>query len=191
MKQINLTSNGFNFNLTVSPVPGKPRVTLPPQVTFAITPSWTDCNDWNDCCVCVSPLPSVFNSLIDRCPVWGSEPSSTDLTWRERPLSLPAAAALAMGLCVAMIAFVRLPSLKVSCLLLSGLLIYDVFWVSVAPLLRGRGRGLMHLYSSQRLPAIEKHFAKASFTLSLTLIVFPRPFWQNKAIFYSFFSWMM
>ncbi|CAL8277801.1 unnamed protein product [Merluccius merluccius] len=37
--------------------------------------------------------------------------------------------ALAMGLCVAMIAFVRLPSLKVSCLLLSGLLIYDVFWV--------------------------------------------------------------
>lgn len=34
-----------------------------------------------------------------------------------------------MGLCVAMIAFVRLPSLKVSCLLLSGLLIYDVFWV--------------------------------------------------------------
>lgn len=41
--------------------------------------------------------------------------------------------ALAMGLCVAMIAFVRLPSLKVSCLLLSGLLIYDVFWVSVPP----------------------------------------------------------
>lgn len=38
-----------------------------------------------------------------------------------------------MGLCVAMIAFVRLPSLKVSCLLLSGLLIYDVFWVSVSP----------------------------------------------------------
>uniref|UniRef100_UPI00358F93E0 signal peptide peptidase-like 3 isoform X2 n=1 Tax=Myxine glutinosa TaxID=7769 RepID=UPI00358F93E0 len=37
--------------------------------------------------------------------------------------------ALAMGLCVAMIAFVRLPSLKVSCLLLSGLLVYDVFWV--------------------------------------------------------------
>ncbi|KAI8513506.1 PREDICTED: signal peptide peptidase-like 3 isoform X1 [Branchiostoma belcheri] len=37
--------------------------------------------------------------------------------------------ALAMGLCVAMIAFVRLPSLKVSTLLLSGLLIYDVFWV--------------------------------------------------------------
>ncbi len=38
-----------------------------------------------------------------------------------------------MGLCVAMIAFVRLPSLKVSCLLLSGLLIYDVFWVRYAP----------------------------------------------------------
>ncbi|RXM93331.1 Signal peptide peptidase-like 3 [Acipenser ruthenus] len=29
-----------------------------------------------------------------------------------------------------MIAFVRLPSLKVSCLLLSGLLIYDVFWMN-------------------------------------------------------------
>lgn len=38
-----------------------------------------------------------------------------------------------MGLCVAMIAFVRLPSLKVSCLLLSGLLIYDVFWVRPGP----------------------------------------------------------
>nr|XP_006820605.1 PREDICTED: signal peptide peptidase-like 3-like isoform X1 [Saccoglossus kowalevskii] len=37
--------------------------------------------------------------------------------------------ALAMGLCVTMIAFVRLPSLKVSTLLLAGLLIYDVFWV--------------------------------------------------------------
>ena len=34
-----------------------------------------------------------------------------------------------MGLCVAFIAFVRLPSLKVSTLLLSGLLLYDVFWV--------------------------------------------------------------
>lgn len=37
--------------------------------------------------------------------------------------------ALAMALCVAMIAFVRLPSLKVSVLLLFGLLVYDVFWV--------------------------------------------------------------
>jgi len=36
---------------------------------------------------------------------------------------------LGMGLCVAFIAFVRLPSLKVSTLLLSGLLLYDVFWV--------------------------------------------------------------
>ena len=35
-----------------------------------------------------------------------------------------------MGLCVAFIALVRLPSLKVSTLLLVGLLIYDVFWVS-------------------------------------------------------------
>ncbi|XP_065054668.1 signal peptide peptidase-like 3 [Rhopilema esculentum] len=37
--------------------------------------------------------------------------------------------ALAMALCIAMIAFVRLPSLKVSVLLLFGLLVYDVFWV--------------------------------------------------------------
>lgn len=44
-----------------------------------------------------------------------------------------------MGLCVAMIAFVRLPSLKVSCLLLSGLLIYDVFWVRPGP-----ARGSFH-----------------------------------------------
>ena len=36
---------------------------------------------------------------------------------------------LGMGLCVAFIAFVRLPSLKVSTLLLTGLLLYDVFWV--------------------------------------------------------------
>lgn len=46
-------------------------------------------------------------------------------------MSVVSSPALAMGLCVAMIAFVRLPSLKVSCLLLSGLLIYDVFWVRV------------------------------------------------------------
>lgn len=37
--------------------------------------------------------------------------------------------ALSMGLCVSMIALLRLPSLKVSCLLLTGLLLYDVFWV--------------------------------------------------------------
>lgn len=37
--------------------------------------------------------------------------------------------ALGMGLCIAFIALVRLPSLKVSTLLLVGLLIYDVFWV--------------------------------------------------------------
>lgn len=37
--------------------------------------------------------------------------------------------AMGMGLCVAFIALVRLPSLKVSTLLLTGLLIYDVFWV--------------------------------------------------------------
>jgi signal peptide peptidase-like protein 3 len=37
--------------------------------------------------------------------------------------------AMGIGLCVAFIAFVRLPSLKVSTLLLTGLLLYDVFWV--------------------------------------------------------------
>ena len=36
---------------------------------------------------------------------------------------------MGIALCVAFIAFVRLPSLKVSTLLLIGLLIYDVFWV--------------------------------------------------------------
>ena len=40
-------------------------------------------------------------------------------------------AALGMGLCVAFIALVRLPSLKVSTLLLVGLLVYDVFWVGL------------------------------------------------------------
>ena len=46
-------------------------------------------------------------------------------------VSLISFPALAMALCVAMIAFVRLPSLKVSVLLLFGLLVYDVFWVSI------------------------------------------------------------
>lgn len=38
-------------------------------------------------------------------------------------------AAMGMGLCVTFIALIRLPSLKVSTLLLTGLLLYDVFWV--------------------------------------------------------------
>ena len=37
--------------------------------------------------------------------------------------------AMGIGLCVAFITFVRLPSLKVSTVLLSSLLLYDVFWV--------------------------------------------------------------
>ena len=37
--------------------------------------------------------------------------------------------AMGVSLCVCFISFVRLPSLKVSTLLLTGLLIYDVFWV--------------------------------------------------------------
>jgi signal peptide peptidase-like 3 len=45
------------------------------------------------------------------------------------PLFIFLVAAMGMGLCVAFIALVRLPSLKVSTLLLTGLLIYDVFWV--------------------------------------------------------------
>ena len=59
-----------------------------------------------------------------------------------------------MGLCVAMIAFVRLPSLKVSCLLLSGLLIYDVFWVSVSPelLLSFRSDWNIHSWKCTRYP---------------------------------------
>ena len=36
---------------------------------------------------------------------------------------------MGVSLCVCFISFVRLPSLKVSTLLLTGLLIYDVFWV--------------------------------------------------------------
>ena len=45
-------------------------------------------------------------------------------------------AALGMGLCVAFIALVRLPSLKVSTLLLIGLLVYDVFWVRLNDLVK-------------------------------------------------------
>jgi len=36
---------------------------------------------------------------------------------------------LGVALCVLMIQFVRVPSLKISTLLLLGLLVYDVFWV--------------------------------------------------------------
>ncbi len=36
---------------------------------------------------------------------------------------------IATGLCISFIALVRLPNLKVSALLLFGLVIYDVFWV--------------------------------------------------------------
>jgi len=48
---------------------------------------------------------------------------------------------MGMGLCVAFIAFVRLPSLKVSTLLLSGLLLYDVFWVFFSQVSREGGGG--------------------------------------------------
>jgi hypothetical protein len=44
-------------------------------------------------------------------------------------LELSSILALAMGLCISMIAYLRLPSLKVSILLLLGLVVYDVFWV--------------------------------------------------------------
>ncbi|XP_046839970.1 signal peptide peptidase-like 3 [Xenia sp. Carnegie-2017] len=37
--------------------------------------------------------------------------------------------AMAMGLCISMISYLRLPSLKVSIILLLGLVFYDVFWV--------------------------------------------------------------
>lgn len=47
--------------------------------------------------------------------------------------------ALGMGLCVAFIALVRLPSLKVSTVLLSGLLLYDIFWVCLDVIPSGRG----------------------------------------------------
>ena len=36
------------------------------------------------------------------------------------------------AICVFMIQFIRVPSLKISTLLLVGLLLYDVFWVSMS-----------------------------------------------------------
>ena len=55
---------------------------------------------------------------------------------------------MGMGLCVAFIAFVRLPSLKVSTLLLSGLLLYDVFWVFFSQVRPG-----YHQHQSPHLPS--------------------------------------
>lgn len=59
-----------------------------------------------------------------------------------------------MGLCVAMIAFVRLPSLKVSCLLLSGLLIYDVFWVRYALHPKLHHSHCQHMRTHKKCPQI-------------------------------------
>ena len=42
---------------------------------------------------------------------------------------------LSMGLCVSLIAHIRLPSLKVSIILLLSLLVYDVFWVFFSSLI--------------------------------------------------------
>lgn len=58
---------------------------------------------------------------------------------------------MGMGLCVAFIAFVRLPSLKVSTLLLTGLLVYDVFWVFFSSYLFNAN--VMVKVSESRLPA--------------------------------------
>ena len=56
--------------------------------------------------------------------------TSTQLLYTEILIFCIYLSALAMGLCISMIAYIRLPSLKVSTLLLMGLLVYDVFWVS-------------------------------------------------------------
>jgi len=56
--------------------------------------------------------------------------TSTQLLYTEILIFCISLSALAMGLCISMIAYIRLPSLKVSTLLLMGLLVYDVFWVS-------------------------------------------------------------
>lgn len=114
--------------LSVCCCAGNSDATLPLQVTVVITCPYGDCNSAhmfsayeilssvNVCLVNISAdLFFLFQLMLsERC---------------SQPLVFLLPAALAMGLCVAMIAFVRLPSLKVSCLLLSGLLIYDVFWV--------------------------------------------------------------
>jgi hypothetical protein len=53
-----------------------------------------------------------------------------------------------MGLCISMIAFLRLPSLKVSILLLLGLVVYDVFWVRSHPSLKHFNDLLVHSFTS-------------------------------------------
>lgn len=87
--------------------------------------------------------------------------------------------ALAMGLCVAMIAFVRLPSLKVSCLLLSGLLIYDVFWVSV---LFGFAKTVFILWICNWLWAIFTWIVLVVEIWQSQKISFIAPFWDVKSL---------
>lgn len=72
--------------------------------------------------------------------------------------------AMGMGLCVAFIAFVRLPSLKVSTLLLTGLLIYDVFWVFFSSYIFSTN--VMVKVSFAKLRIISKHYiVRARFAL--------------------------
>ncbi len=65
--------------------------------------------------------------------------------------------ALGMGLCVAFIALVRLPSLKVSTLLLVGLLVYDVFWVSQT-LIKTNKYVFLHYYSTHMAAMVHKKY---------------------------------
>ncbi len=55
---------------------------------------------------------------------------SLSLSLLPSPPSFPLSV-LGAAICVFMIQFIRVPSLKISTLLLMGLLVYDVFWVSI------------------------------------------------------------
>lgn len=70
---------------------------------------------------------------------------------------------MGIALCVAFIAFVRLPSLKVSTLLLIGLLIYDVFWVFFSSYIFSTN--VMVKVATRPAEVIIKHFLLLSLSL--------------------------
>lgn len=76
---------------------------------------------------------------------------------------------MGMGLCVAFIAFVRLPSLKVSTLLLTGLLIYDVFWVFFSS----------YIFNTNVMVKVSFYFVKIDHYNFLLIILFVNPYYNR------------
>lgn len=99
---------------------------------------------WSRYCECCGPLSlaGIASALVASAVVvswiltahWalmdGTQQSFHSISCLS-PTDCHCCVALGYGVCVCMIAYVRVSSLKVSTVLLCGLLLYDVFWVSI------------------------------------------------------------